>query len=141
MTSARGDAEQRFVGLAVEAEQHSALADQVDQLLELVGVVEIPHRHPQDDPVRLLEAPRERADACPDRRFGRVQRFFRHAFVLGADRLAAEFRQVFLPDIQRIDLQRGAGLAVGIDESVGDGDRRGAGAARGGLDVQETHAA
>src|SRR5258708_7185740 len=43
--------EQRPVLPAVEGEEHVALADQINQLLELVRISEIPHRYADDEPI------------------------------------------------------------------------------------------
>ena len=119
-----------------EYKEHVPLTGQINQLLELVRVGEVPHGHAEHDAVRLLEAYRQLLDFVPDGGLGLVHRFFVHAFVLRPDGLLVEVRQLFLPDVQGIDHDSRTRLTVGFEEGASDGDRRRLGSARRGFDVE-----
>ena len=78
--------------------------DQINQLLELVRVGEVLHGHAEYDALRLLETYRQLLDFVPDGGLGLVHRFFVHAFIFRPDGLLVKVRQLFLPDVQGIDI-------------------------------------
>src|SRR6266480_546866 len=131
-----GSFQQRAVLVAVIGKEHVPLTGQINQLLELVRVGEVPHRHAEHDAVRLLEAYCQVLDFVPDGGLGLVHRLFVHAFVLRPDGLLVEVRQLFLPNVQGIDHDPRTSLTVGFEEGAGDGDRRRPGSARRGFDVE-----
>src|SRR6266480_3053362 len=128
--------QQRAVLVAVIGKEHVPLTGQINQLLELVRVGEVPHRHAEHNAVRLLEAYCQLLDFVPDGGLGLVHRLFVHTFVLRPDGLLVEVRQLFLPNVQGIDHDPRTSLTVGFEEGAGDGDRRRPGSARRGFDVE-----
>jgi hypothetical protein len=120
----------------VIGKEHVPLADQINQLLELVRVGEVPHGHAEHNAVRSLEASCQLLDFVPDGGLGRVHRFFVYAFILRPDGLLVEVRQLFLPDAQGIDHDPRTNLTVGFEKGAGDGDGRRLGSARRGFDIE-----
>src|ERR1700704_7076943 len=111
-----GSFQQRAVLVAVIGKEHVPLTGQINQLLELVRVGEVPHRHAEHDAVRLLEAYCQVLDFVPDGGLGLVHRFLVDAFVLRPDGLLVEVRQLFLPDVQGVDYDPRTGLTVGFEK-------------------------
>src|SRR5437016_4732823 len=82
-----GSLQQRTILPAVIGKEHVPLTGQINQLLELVGVCEVPHWHAEHDAVRLLEADGQLLDFVADGGLGLIHRIFVHAFVLRSDPL------------------------------------------------------
>ena len=91
--------EQRSKFTLTKGEEKVALADEIDQLLQLIGIREVPHGHAKHHQIRSLEASRKTLYAAPNRCFRVAHWFFRDALVLRSDCLAVELRQALLSDI------------------------------------------
>src|SRR5258708_36660462 len=92
--------EQRTKFTLTKGEEKVALADEIDQLFQLVGISEVPHRHPKHNQIGSLEASRKTLNTFPNRCFRVAHCFLRDPLVLRSDCLAVELRQTFLPDVQ-----------------------------------------
>src|ERR1700693_208417 len=82
-----------------KSEEKVALAHEIDQLFQLVGIREVPHGDSKHNQIGSLEASRKTLYPSPNRRFRFVHCSLRDPLVLRSDCLAVELRQALLPDI------------------------------------------
>src|SRR5258707_15763030 len=82
--------EQRTKFTLTKGEEKVALAHQIDQLFQFVGISEVPHRHSKHNQIGSLEASRKTLNALPNRRFRVAHCFLGYPLVLRSDCLAIE---------------------------------------------------
>src|ERR1700722_11154190 len=91
--------QQRSKFTLTKGEEKVALADEIDELFQLVGISEVPHGHSKHNQIGSLEANHKTLYALPNRRFRFTHRLLSDRLVLRSDCLAVELRQALLPDI------------------------------------------
>src|SRR5580658_4453438 len=97
-----GDVEAWPICFAVVCKQVVALGGQINQLFELIGDGEVPHRKAQDDSVRSLKAADQFQDAVPCMRFCLGHRLVLDRLILRSDRCGIELGEAFVPNIEDV---------------------------------------
>src|SRR5580692_4423894 len=91
--------QQRSKFALTKGKEKVALANEVDQLFQLVGISEVPHGYCKHNQIGSLEASHKTLYALPNRRFRFAHCLLSDPLVLRSDCLAVELRQALLPDI------------------------------------------